>query len=416
MRALALALVLLSAASAAGQVRTVKPNQYQKKRTGTAVVFSFSPSGNCTGAAVTGSPGVTISLTRATSATCVKNDGSLATVTSGQPRVNSWGLQVEPAATNLALRSDALDNASWSKFSTTVDATNTATFLDGVASMETITSSAISGSVIQSTTVTSSVGPFTSSAFSAATSGTHAASVAVSCGASTPSVCTCTRADGGACTARTSGVYCVNDSTVGTTPVRVTATVTCNAAITTSGIFIAGGTYQSATGTHNWGGLQFETGAAATGYIVTAGTTATRNAELYSFTPPAQWPVATGDVTVVFRPGSSTLGIGRFIHARGATDGFSLYYSGLTVRLDTGNATTLSTLNTNVGSWVAGQSYTLRATWGAGNTALYRDGALLGSVVNGSSNMPTTAIASAGLGNGVSQIVSGYISSITVTR
>jgi hypothetical protein len=321
-----------------------------------------------------------------------------------------------PTATNLVLRSAELDNASWSKFSTTVDSTNVLAFIDGVASMETITSSAISGSAIQSTTVTSSAGPFTSSAYSAATSGTHAASLAVGCGASTPSVCTCARADGGACTARTSGAYCLNDSTVGTTPVRVTATVTCNAAITTSAAFVAGGTYQLSTGTHSWGGLQFEVGASATGYIATAGTTATRNAELYSFTPPANWPVATGDVTVIFRPGASTLGIGRFIHARGATDGFALYYSANTVRLDTGNATTLSTLTGSVASWVAGQSYTIRATWGAGNTAVYRDGALLASVVNGSSNMPTTAIASVGLGNGVSQIINGHISSVTVSR
>lgn len=405
MRALALLLVSLSATAAAGQMRTVKPNQYGKKRAATPPVFSASFSGDCPGTAVTGSPGVSISLTRATSATCTKNDASTVLVTSGQPRVNSSGLLVEPAATNLMLRSTELDNAAWTANNLTAAAitvtANAGVAPDGTTTAERFQQPAVAtGQYSQRyQTFTGTVAAYTHSVYVKGVSGSGSTTFRFQTGATVAGLVTCNF---------TSTAY-----------TRCTSTATLSGAvwlaITGADATGYGAGAASAADFYIWG-EQTELGSSATGHIPTAGTTATRNVELYAFTPPAQWPVATGDVTVVFKPGPSSLGLGRLIHARGATDGFSLYYSGNSVRLDTGNATTLSTLTGVVASWVAGQTYTIRATWGAGNTAVYRDGVLLASVTNGSSNMPTTAVASVGLGNGASQIVNGYISSVTVTR
>ncbi len=101
-----------------------------------------SASGGCDGAAVTGMaqdgsmPAVT--FTRASSASCLKGDGTLVTLTTNQPRVSSLGLNIEGSGTNLALRSQEFDNASWSKSGVTITA-NTTVAPDGTTTADTAT-------------------------------------------------------------------------------------------------------------------------------------------------------------------------------------------------------------------------------------------------------------------------------------
>lgn len=83
----------------------------------------------CTGTTPTGTLGETLTFSRASSGTCLKHgtttgiaNGDLVTVSTDQPRVmpggdgTSWsGILVENAVTNLALRSQEIDNVVWTK-------------------------------------------------------------------------------------------------------------------------------------------------------------------------------------------------------------------------------------------------------------------------------------------------------------
>lgn len=104
----------------------------------TTPLFEFAPlSGAGMGTACacttpTGSKGEAMTFTRATSGTCLKTvgtapqsiaNGDMVTCTSGQPRVMPGtdgtsinGLLVEPARTNVVLRSESFDNAAWASF------------------------------------------------------------------------------------------------------------------------------------------------------------------------------------------------------------------------------------------------------------------------------------------------------------
>ena len=76
----------------------------------------------CACAAVTTTSGLAVPVTRASSATCVTSAGVGYTCTNDQPVVERrggiLGLRVEPAATNRILRSEELDNASWTATAT----------------------------------------------------------------------------------------------------------------------------------------------------------------------------------------------------------------------------------------------------------------------------------------------------------
>lgn len=95
--------------------------------------FAFAPAGGtgmgtaCACAAVTGTKGETLTLTRASSGTCLKGstttgiaNGDMVTCSSNQPRVGTGGsgglkLLVEDTRTNTFLRSNEFDNAAWVK-------------------------------------------------------------------------------------------------------------------------------------------------------------------------------------------------------------------------------------------------------------------------------------------------------------
>ncbi len=97
-----------------------------------------------------------ITTTRASARTCTKADGTVVTLTSNQPCVagSPLGLYSEIAVTNLILRSEEFDNASWVKTNVTVVA-NQAGAPDGTSTMDLLTSTADGGFVESTTAVPS---------------------------------------------------------------------------------------------------------------------------------------------------------------------------------------------------------------------------------------------------------------------
>jgi hypothetical protein len=167
-------------------------------------------------------------------------------------------LLVEPAATNLVLQSQTLDNASWAPFGTTVTA-NAETAPDGTLTAETITI-ADSNSFIQQVT--------------ALGAGTYTISCYVKVISTT-----------------TAGIMRFNPVVDGVgisltfTPTgdwqRVEATFTATIDVTMFRIRGVGGGF---VGTVAIWGAQLETGSVATSYIPTTAATATRNADVISKT------------------------------------------------------------------------------------------------------------------------------------
>lgn len=101
-----------------------------------------------------------ISFTRATTAAVMDRMGVMRTVPAGAPRWR-WhpitgepqGLMIENQRTNLVLRSEELDNASWSKTNASISA-NSVAAPDGATTADTLTVSGASGSANQAVTIT----------------------------------------------------------------------------------------------------------------------------------------------------------------------------------------------------------------------------------------------------------------------
>lgn len=116
---------------------------------------STIPGGECSGQTVTGTRGESINFTRSSAANCQKADGTWVAVSTDQPRASNLmgqpGLLMEQTATNLALYSRDLSNATWTTSAMTC--TKNATGIDGVSSSaSTCTASNFIGSVTQAIT------------------------------------------------------------------------------------------------------------------------------------------------------------------------------------------------------------------------------------------------------------------------
>lgn len=220
-----------------------------------------------------GSRGEEIAFTRATTATNEVN-GTVWNVPSGVPRVSTQGLLVERLSTNAILQSQDITVAGgW----TAANATATADQGTGpTAGFELINTTVAGGGVFRTATVTTTTGPYTASAMVA--SGTDAYVAAFcSAGVSTTS-CTCTRSDGGSCTATQTPANCFARTTVGATPVTLAATLSCGTTTATWGVSV-GGSYAS-TGTALFGNAQLEAGSTATSRIPTTVAAVARNADV----------------------------------------------------------------------------------------------------------------------------------------
>lgn len=113
------------------------------------------PGGECSGQNLTTSQGSTVTWTRTSSAYCLKSTGEWVSVAANQPRLATVGgrpaLLAEPAATNLVLYNRDLSNAAWTR--TNLTCTKTGTGIDGLSNSASLcTADAANGQALQSVT------------------------------------------------------------------------------------------------------------------------------------------------------------------------------------------------------------------------------------------------------------------------
>lgn len=152
--ALAIALALTAGATYPHHRRVAQPNL--PKGSSTTPVFQFLPTAvstaqECTGSALTGSLGETITTSRSGNEACTKSDGTVLVMTTNQPALETNGVHVEAPGVNSILQSRDLSNASWTKSSMTC--AKTATGTDAVSSSaSTCTASGSNATVLQTVT------------------------------------------------------------------------------------------------------------------------------------------------------------------------------------------------------------------------------------------------------------------------
>jgi len=243
-------------------------------------------------ALVRGSPSLAMTYTRTGSRFCSRADNTGAILPPNRPCIAQNGLLVEAAATNLALMSQELDNASWSDTlgATTVTA-NYAIGPDGTKTAERLVFTASSAQRGQ--TITAADGTYTFSFYVKGTSGDGSISAYL---------------EGG-------GTACAYTASAWT---RCTRTTT-----TTGGTFVAAITNDPAADADDvivWG-AQVETGSVATSYIPTTSAAASRGEDVNEFSieiaapfsvagtaviPSASWPAFPSSVGVLVGLSSPT--------------------------------------------------------------------------------------------------------------
>jgi hypothetical protein len=253
------------------------------------------PGGECSGTAITGTRGETVTFARASSAYCTKADGTMVSLTNNQPRVSLVSsapmLLVEDAVTNLVLRSDDMSQAVWTK--TNATCTATATSPTGVAnSASTCTATAGNGTVLQGLTVAAA---------------TRSTSLYVKRRTGTGNI-DLTRDNGGTWATLTS-TQCRDPGTLAATAPNASTWVRCELASSvlnpTVGIRLV--TNGDAVDLFT---AQDEPGAFATSGIATAGTTATRAVETATVPTPAGWSTSTFCYGAKVQPYASTFAAG----------------------------------------------------------------------------------------------------------
>ena len=245
-------------------------------------------------ASVTADTGQAGTFTRASTKSCfIAAGNSLAQAASGNLCVSSSasvegmaGYSSDGPSTNLNIQSGDLSNAAWTDNTGFTATANQGVFIDGTTTMALLAASGSVASEYQSTTVTSSTGPWTQSVYFSAVSGTVQVAVLPTLNAAqVVSTCTCATSTGIACTATivNSSRSCQATATVGTSNVRVSATMTATTAQTTVYAQLTIGAFGAGSGSAYGGGSQLEATAFPTPYVSTAATTAARVTDVLSF-------------------------------------------------------------------------------------------------------------------------------------
>lgn len=236
-----------------------------------------APSSECAGT-LTGTKGEVLTISRTSSAYCTKSDGTMVLLAADTPRVGkagaSVGLMQEPAATNIVLRSEEFDNATWSKIGSTTAPTVTANAAScpwGGTTAERIDFPAVSGvgaySLVRQTIPVSAASR--GSIWMKAVSGS--AAVYLSNGGTTAgasALCNSTDATWTRCSVAIADLGATDYFDIGT-----------NKNLSGQGDTAAASVYVC--------GAQTETGPVETSYIATAGTSATRGVERGHYSLPA---------------------------------------------------------------------------------------------------------------------------------
>jgi hypothetical protein len=319
-----------------------------------------------------------VSVTRASTKTCVKADGSVVSVGSGKPCVEPKGLLIEPAHTNLCLRSQEFDNAAWAKNSGGASSAPVVTANAAVAPDGTMTADRVDFSAVNASGDICDIAQAPGT-----TNGTYTFSVWIR----------------GVSGSGTINLFFYDGSLVTPVVVNYTTTwqrysITKAVATNAGGAFLIGGHHAwpadiAAQSVYLWG-AQFETGSIAHSYMPTTSASATCNQDVP--TAVASLPKATGSVDFDFTPQWATATApnnAALIDTRNALQN----NSGILIRVDTGNTVlfivsdstgTFYTLSSGaVLSFTAGQKYHFRAEWGGGRVACYRDGTAIQTAATG---------------------------------
>jgi hypothetical protein len=229
-----------------------------------------------------------VTFTRASTATFTGSDGLIKTAAVDAPRFDhnpttgeSLGLLVEEARTNLVLRSEELDNASWTKTNATVTA-NESTAPDGTTTADLITSTGATGVFTQA--FTKDIAARTYTQVSWVKSDATDYNVSIDDGATTNrGRCVFNILTGTLTGTFTSGNFTNTSGTITPFPnswYRITVTTTTSILTT---LRIRNNLNTAGTTARVWG-FQLEEGAFPTSYIPTTSATVTRAADVASIT------------------------------------------------------------------------------------------------------------------------------------
>lgn len=335
---------------------------------------------------ITGVGGQTVTVTRATTRYCYSSTtpGDTSAVTSiavNAPALEANGLSIENAHTNLLLRSEEFDNASWTKAgggtgtAPTVSA-NTSVAPNGTTTADRIQCTAIASGAANNSLVGqvfANPGVGIQWTFSIWVKGTSGAG-------STRLILVETGTIRGAVT--------VNFTT---TWQRFSVTSAGNGGGVVSvniGAYGADLSPQSAADFQAWG-AQVETGEFAHSYVPTTTATATCNQDIVVMSGHGSLPVAKGSVEVDITPLWTTLTPGgNFVETRSGagSGGLAVFVAVPTLTFEVINSGTIAAV---VLVWVPGTTYRIKAQWGAGVLRLYRDGVLRATSVTDVGNIPT---------------------------
>lgn len=278
----ALALLLLSACAAEAQPNFGNWRKNKWPRGSVPDIFTLLPDApalddQCAGDALASIQGTAVTFARASQGYCTGGDGAMILMAVDAPRLQANGVLREGARTNIALRSQALDNASWQTVGFNVASPtvtpNAAVAPDGTTTAEQIEFPAVSGAtkasaVYQDVTLTAAA--YTESFYVMGASGTGAVYLYFN-----PDAVTYRSA------------ACAWNSTTWTR-----CSVTGNGTAATWGVRIGNDTRDAAQSggiaaqtIYVWQG-QMELGGFASSAIVTAGTSATRATETITATVP----------------------------------------------------------------------------------------------------------------------------------
>jgi hypothetical protein len=365
---------------------------------------------------LTGAADEPVAMSRVTTRSCSASDGAMVWLAMGRPCVTQGGLSSEPVGTNLMLRTEEFENATWSKTGISV-AANTVLALDGTMTADRVTEDAATGEhrTWQYTGATTSTVRTCSVYAKAGTRQWLGIRCWGNVNAANFNLSNCTVGTTNAGLGVTAGALALNDGWC-----RVWATTTGTEGYFTINLGDAdtgtGNAYNytgNGTGYIDLWGAQAEVGAIPTSVMRAEGATVTRGAEVATVPTPSRFSRTSGSARVTFRPLWT-----------GATPGTTLLSTSTNAKVfwtrAAGGDQIAAYANTGltsaaVGGFVAGVPKDYRTTWSAAANSLRVHAGSTAGVAVGFTTWPVST--TWGLGNNVStnlEQATGVISNLVV--